>query len=87
MGDRVVDCARLESVCAERHRGFESPPIRRVSLTLDHAMLARHGRALFSFELAFFDYLQFLPQLKHSPAGKHAAKVYTGINHAIPSDH
>jgi len=20
------DCARLESVCAERHRGFESPP-------------------------------------------------------------
>ena len=26
MGDRVVDCARLESVCAERHRGFESPP-------------------------------------------------------------
>ena len=28
MGDRVVDCARLESVCAERHRGFESLPIR-----------------------------------------------------------
>ena len=28
MGDRAVDCARLESVCAERHRGFESPPIR-----------------------------------------------------------
>ena len=28
MGDRVVDCARLESVCAVRHRGFESPPIR-----------------------------------------------------------
>ena len=28
MGDRVVDCARLESVCAERHPGFESPPIR-----------------------------------------------------------
>lgn len=27
-GDRVVDCARLESVCAERHRGFESPPFR-----------------------------------------------------------
>ena len=31
MGDRVVDCARLESVCAERHRGFESPPIRPAS--------------------------------------------------------
>src|SRR5438034_6151263 len=34
MGDRVVDCARLESVCAERHRGFESPPIRVRSLAL-----------------------------------------------------
>src|SRR5947199_2511109 len=32
MGDRVVDCARLESVCAERHRGFESLPIRQRSL-------------------------------------------------------
>ena len=31
MGDRVVDCARLESVCAERHRGFESPPIRHLA--------------------------------------------------------
>ena len=30
MGDRAVYCARLESVCAERHPGFESPPIRRV---------------------------------------------------------
>jgi hypothetical protein len=28
MGDRVVDCARLESVCAERHRGVRIPPIR-----------------------------------------------------------
>jgi hypothetical protein len=28
MGDRVVDCARLESVCTERYRGFESRPIR-----------------------------------------------------------
>ena len=28
MGDRAVDCARLESVCTERYRGFESPPIR-----------------------------------------------------------
>jgi tetratricopeptide (TPR) repeat protein len=29
MGDRAVYCARLESVCAEKHPGFESPPIRR----------------------------------------------------------
>ena len=29
MGDRAVDCARLESVCAPKgHRGFESLPIR-----------------------------------------------------------
>ena len=28
MGDRVVDCARLESVCTARYRGFESRPIR-----------------------------------------------------------
>jgi hypothetical protein len=31
MGDRAVYCARLESVCAERHRGFESPPIRQAN--------------------------------------------------------
>ena len=28
MGDRVVDCARLESVCTARYQGFESLPIR-----------------------------------------------------------
>jgi tetratricopeptide (TPR) repeat protein len=33
MGDRAVYCARLESVCAERHPGFESPPIRHSILT------------------------------------------------------
>ena len=31
MGDRAVYCARLESVCAERHPGFESPPIRHLA--------------------------------------------------------
>ena len=32
MGDRVVDCARLESVCAPKgHRGFESLPIRQLA--------------------------------------------------------
>ena len=36
MGDRAVYCARLESVCAARHRGFESPPIRHVAL--DHRL-------------------------------------------------
>ena len=33
MGDRAVYCARLESVCAERHPGFESPPIRHTRVT------------------------------------------------------
>src|SRR5436189_3304371 len=50
MGDRAVDCARLESVCAERHRGFESPPIRPAS-------------RLRSCSLAFLDHMQFLSQL------------------------
>jgi tetratricopeptide (TPR) repeat protein len=31
MGDRAVDCARLESVCTARYQGFESPPIRQRS--------------------------------------------------------
>src|SRR5213083_3084117 len=35
MGDRAVYCARLESVCAERHPGFESPPIRQVAKSND----------------------------------------------------
>ena len=30
VGGRVVDCARLESVCAARHQGFESPPTRQL---------------------------------------------------------
>src|SRR4029077_9678809 len=50
MGDRVVDCARLESVCAERHRGFESPPIRpasRLALRRTGALLS-NGRVRFS---------------------------------------
>src|SRR5882724_1324968 len=37
MGDRAVYCARLESVCAERHPGFESPPIRQVAKLTIHA--------------------------------------------------
>jgi hypothetical protein len=31
MGARVVDWARLESVCTARYRGFESLPIRQVT--------------------------------------------------------
>ena len=45
MGDRAVYCARLESVCAERHPGFESPPIRhafRPGLTSRGRRAVRH---------------------------------------------
>jgi hypothetical protein len=33
MGARAVDWARLESVCTERYRGFESRPIRHSSVS------------------------------------------------------
>jgi predicted Zn-dependent protease len=47
MGDRAVYCARLESVCAERHPGFESPPIRH-ALQLSLTSRGRRGaRQLF----------------------------------------
>ena len=36
-GGRVVDCARLESVCTSRYRGFESPPARVVPMRV-HAL-------------------------------------------------
>src|SRR3981081_4894425 len=35
MGARAVDRARLESVCTERYRGFESRPIR-ILLRINH---------------------------------------------------
>ncbi len=45
MGDRVVDCARLESVCAPKgHRGFESLPIRQLSQA---QLFQTRGLALF----------------------------------------
>src|SRR5436190_1310265 len=71
MGDRAVYCARLESVCAERHRGFESPPIRGCSLDLSFAL---------------FDDLQLLSQFDHAAVRENPAKIYAGINHAIAAD-
>src|SRR6266436_8085424 len=64
MGDRVVDCARLESVCAERHRGFESPPIR-ISLVF-----------LLDLSFAPFENLQLLSQLDDTSVWKYATKIY-----------
>src|SRR5438477_6643641 len=45
MGDRVVDCARLESVCAERHRGFESPPIRSLGIGVRPAICITYSHS------------------------------------------
>src|ERR1700730_16737257 len=45
MGDRAVYCARLESVCAERHPGFESPPIRCILCFLLALVLVSISRA------------------------------------------
>src|SRR5436309_13364805 len=75
MGDRVVDCARLESVCAERHRGFESPPIRAPIPTL-----AR----LLTFP---FQHLQLLSQFHHAAVRQNSTKVHRRINHAVASNH
>ena len=53
MGDRVVDCARLESVCAERHRGFESPPIRHLTQVYDLSTLETQWVDFFGFQNHF----------------------------------
>src|SRR4029077_19222347 len=80
MGDRAVYCARLESVCAERHRGFESPPIR--------CCFPRFVglEARLRLTCALFNNLQFLSQLDHAGMGENTAKVYAWINHAIATD-
>ncbi len=53
MGDRAVYCARLESVCAERHPGFESPPIRH-ALHLGLTSRGRKGAQRFFCALLVF---------------------------------
>jgi tetratricopeptide (TPR) repeat protein len=53
MGDRAVYCARLESVCAERHPGFESPPIRRTIFSGLTSSEWKDFAMRFSFALLF----------------------------------
>ena len=53
MGDRAVDGARLESVCAERHPGFESPPIRHAFPTGLTSPRRRTARRFFCALLLF----------------------------------
>jgi hypothetical protein len=70
MGDRVVDCARLESVCTPKgYRGFESLPIRQ-SLAVT----------------ASFQDLQFLSQLHHAAFRQDAAEIHTGIDETIAAE-
>src|ERR1051326_9122045 len=79
MGDRAVDCAHLESVCA-KGTGGSNPPPSAVDRLLWIVLLVR--------VLTFtpFDHLQLLPQFHHAAVGKHAAEIYTGINHAVATD-
>src|SRR5206468_9882199 len=78
MGDRAVDCARLESVCAERHPGFESPPIR-------HALVTCRQISFSSF--AAIKHREVLPYFDHATGRQDAAEIYAWINHAIaPQD-
>ena len=75
MGDRAVYCARLESVCAERHPGFESPPIRhffRPSLT------SRSRRGVRHFVWAFL----FLALLASGAGAQAAADISNLIEKA-----
>jgi hypothetical protein len=64
MGARVVDWARLESVCTARYRGFESLPIRskflnfRLVLVLDESAFSAAQRARLSRDY-FFRYSDF----------------------------
>ncbi len=64
MGDRAVYCARLESVCAERHPGFESPPIRHAFRSRLTSRLPRDAR--------FFCALLLITLLASGAAGKTA---------------
>lgn len=65
MGDRVVDCARLESVCAERHPGFESPPIRSPRRTTARQLALRQASIL----MARIDSLIFA-EVEHGSANR-----------------
>lgn len=69
MGDRAVDCARLESVCAERHRGFESPPIRHHNLRVQKTQ--RWMKNIFRAETAGRDMSPQRPPSVHRSCKMH----------------
>ena len=78
MGDRAVYCARLESVCTERYRGFESPPIR------VYPPLLLNLRLLLP-KIASFQNLEFLAQFHDVPFWQDAPEIYVWINETIPA--
>ena len=78
MGDRAVYCARLESVCTERYRGFESPPIR------VYLPLPLNLRLLF-LAIASLQNLEFLPQFHDVSVGQDAPEINVWINETIPA--
>lgn len=82
MGDRVVDCARLESVCAERHRGFESLPIR-ADEALKHVKETVVFDRLSVFWVSALQDLKFLPQFDNRAMRQEAAEIHSRINKAI----
>ena len=82
MGDRAVDCARLESVCAARHQGFESPPIRSSFVpTPARARQSRHQR-----RSRLLIVCKSCRNFTMCARGTTAANVCPGINDAISAD-
>jgi tetratricopeptide (TPR) repeat protein len=65
MGDRAVYCARLESVCAERHPGFESPPIRHAFAV---GLTSRLRKGVRQFFCAFLFLVLFISGAGGQPA-------------------
>jgi len=75
MGDRAVYCARLESVCAERHPGFESPPIRqRILFCLTSYIMRLIASALFAFVILGLSHARAEETQLHHAAAVEAAK-------------
>ena len=84
MGDRAVYCARLESVCAERHPGFESPPIRhQIFVLFSTHSISKESR---KEELASAQDLRRLSNFEHAVRREDAAKICSRINDAVAAD-
>ena len=81
MGDRAVYCARLESVCAEKHPGFESLPIRHASE--ERAAFLKVLDPLLRVNGPPRQHLEILTQLYHAGIRQYSAKIHARIYQAI----